>query len=296
MKKIRRAAGLLTFLFCFVAMVSARAQPPFVVGVGFEFDAPSMARPWTAAAVKDLTAEIHDYLTSYLNDEFLARHPAGELWRFSPEGSQRWAALKAEIVEDLFGSVWFRVTPYVDGRVDLDDDGLFPLEIEWYKPGDAVSRGRPGRAQALEQIKATVGRLFQDRRIQTAVERWLYNRAPITHGAQWNNPMDPQNLWIVLPLSWQDYKFLRSSTFRLSCSMPNQGDFDLDSRASGTYGPFHPPNGPPYEALIVSPTPSSSTPIAEIDPQERPNLTFGAVYLTKFHPPQFAVAPGGGQS
>jgi len=271
----------------------ARAAP-FEIGIDFALTAPSMTEAWPDDTTKEVAAEIRQNLIAYFNANF-PFWKAGAPWHFSDELSGTQVVVRFEIAE-ANNFIKFKVIPSFEG-VPARPEGLSP--IEWLKPGDQP----PGMASAADVITGQIIELLLDEmKYRSILDRWLHDTVPIAVGAQWDR--NQNELRLVLPLGWSEYRVLRRSVFKLDCQTPSHHPVVLESHAMPIPGQYHPANAAPFDAVVVAPVNrhlfGNVAPVAELDPEELRGLQLGAVYLSEYENPGFdqnwAIVPPGDES
>lgn len=261
-----------------VLLVTVPAQAtPFVVGVRARVTWPALGALYGQAALASAERDTEQALVAELKMRDSLRY-----WTFASAAPQQPVLLRFSILERQPNEIKILVDELVNGR---SPNPAWAVEIAWLKPADLNLRGYPGPRVVAQEIAAALATFLstQDELFRQQIQK----TAPLAVGGPWRTTHQPP-FEIVLPLSWDFYKPLRKSEFRLSCTWPERSVDNVDLRSFGTgkSGPYV-EDGARYSALVVIPrrrtyagTEEDVGMVAEEVIQLRPHLVYLAAEVT----------------
>jgi hypothetical protein len=170
-------------------------------------------------------------------------------WTYGTSGAADWT-LAFDVRKPEYSTVHtFYVVLKNGNNVIKTWDGI------WLGPGElSAQQGYPSRADVAQSVAMKIGEKVLAVNQETLFE--AMRAVPLASGGQWLQTTGPrEEPRLVLPLRWQDGSVLNSSTVRVVCDWPAQGDTaELRSRAmtkSALY--VDEVTHERYEALVVKP-------------------------------------------
>jgi hypothetical protein len=250
---------------------------PFVVGVHARVTWPALGALYGETVLAGAERDTEHALVAELRMRDSLRY-----WTFAPAAPHQPVLLRFSIVERQPNEIKLLVDELVNGRSPTP---AWAVEIPWLKPADLNLRGYPGPRLVAQEIAAALAAFLSTQ--DEAFRQQIQKTAPLAVGGNWRtNHRSPFE--IVLPLSWDFYKPLRKSEFRLSCTWPERGvdNVDLRSFATGESGSYV-EDGARYSALVVIPrrrtyagTEEDVGKVAQEVIQLRPHLVYLAAEVT----------------